>query len=463
MGKALHEDDLFSELLMFEGPTQMFVRQEFYLDVLHHFSQCAAKNNLKIFLKLDGSSTLELTWDSTSSTTITKAEKTTLNALSKLVNSTVMDIINEVTENPLRTAEIVRQGKKAGMQSSDATSRCFEHLDEAELLGRRSPKPDVMPENEMLSLSAGRKDEAEEKEEEIDIEELLGKDASPAPTERSSHHTQESRLHSASIKHECSCGNVDQGLYCQPDCQHWAVEENRNSTRRPETPMEVTPEASFILPYHLIESIVEGLVSQLEATFDVNIPGIYLCDRLVDNVVKGLEKLTEKKIIHGRSRQHWSTNDTTISNIVDEAHDILAQKRYLRAAWYEDEMAVAYMTVILSAVVFDYTMVHVKAQTSDCTPYGSRAESCSPVNSEKELIQACASTTDSDDSSTEMRPGTYLVEREDSDQGDIDEDLIEERRSPSLPPRQETPKAKRGRSLLSRIRASLSRIFRRKK
>lgn len=349
------------------------------------------------------------------------------------------------------------------MQSSDVPSRCFEQLDEAELLGRTTPKPDVMPENDMLSPSAGSWDEAEEKEEEIDIEELLGKDESPAPTERSSHHAQESRLHSASIKPECSSGNVDQGLYCQPDCQNWAVEGNRNSTRRPETSMGEITEASFILPYHLIENIVDGLVSQLEDTFDVNIPGIYLCDKLVDNVVKGLEKLTEKRIIHCRSRQHWSTNDTTISNIVHEAHDILAQKRYLRAAWYEDEMAVAYMTAILSAVVFDYTTVRVNAQKSDCTPYGSRAESCSPVNSEKELIQACASTTGSDDSPIDMRPGTYLVEGEDSDQGEIDEDLIEERRSPSPPPREETPKAKRGRSLLSRIRASLSRIFRRKK
>lgn len=112
MGKTFPVDYLCLELLcqMF---TEIPARWEFYMSVLQYFCRRAAENHLKLFLKLPRTpheDRMEENWHSVVPRTMTKAERRTLNILSKIVTDRIMKIVDQATENPLRAAEIVRQG-----------------------------------------------------------------------------------------------------------------------------------------------------------------------------------------------------------------------------------------------------------------------------------------------------------------------------------------------------------------
>ncbi len=112
MGKTFPVDYLCLELLhqMF---TEIPARWEFYMTVLQCFCRRAAENHLKLFLKLPCSpheERMEEKWHSVVPRAMTKAERRTLNILSKTVTDMIMKIVDQATENPLRAAEIVRQG-----------------------------------------------------------------------------------------------------------------------------------------------------------------------------------------------------------------------------------------------------------------------------------------------------------------------------------------------------------------
>lgn len=75
----------------------------------------------------------------------------------------------------------------------------------------------------------------------------------------------------------------------------------------------------------------------------------------------------------------------------------MAHKNYLKSVWHENEIAVSYLTAVLSAVILDYTLVHPKAQNNGLTSesftlWRRRAGSCTPrvgnqFSVEKELMQ----------------------------------------------------------------------------
>lgn len=98
--------------------TEIPARWEFYMDVLKYFCQRAAENHLKLFLKLPRTpheNHMEENLHSVGPRTMTKAERRTLNILSKTVTDMIMNIVDQATENPLRAAEIVRKGKSQNL------------------------------------------------------------------------------------------------------------------------------------------------------------------------------------------------------------------------------------------------------------------------------------------------------------------------------------------------------------
>lgn len=162
---------------------------------------------------------------------------------------------------------------------------------------------------------------------------------------------------------------------------------------------------------------------------------------------------------------------------VNEAHGNLTQKNYLKAVWHETEMAVIYLTAILSAVILDYMVVRPKAQKNNLTSEsftlcGSNTGSWNPpvINEfciENEMMQACAaspSPVEDIDSSlcnpaqasiNDMRSGKYW----DSGHGEIDELCCEDQRLDSEKPlspalRDVTPKVKK-----KGIQVYLSKLF----
>lgn len=330
---------------------------------------------------------------------------------------------NEVL-GPSSETKLEAQDSEQKVALENVISNCCEELYELKSLRSKTPRPDIMHENEVFRPSSGIKLEALDSEQEVEIEDVHDE----APFERSSQRGTEEE--------------ASQGL---------------------------------TLPYHLLQSVVDGLLAKLEATYHVDIFGIYFSEALVASLAKGLAHLEGINVTScSLSNKCFPDENNTVLQIVNEAHGILTQKNYLKAVWDETEMAVIYLTAILSAVILDYMVMCPKAQKNDVTSesftlWGSNTGSWNPpVNNEfcieKELIQACAaspSPVEDIDSSlcntaqASIRSGKY----QDSVLGEIHELCCEDQRldsdkslSPAL--RYVTPKVKK-----KGIQVSLSKLF----
>ncbi|XP_016347244.1 uncharacterized protein LOC107692612 [Sinocyclocheilus anshuiensis] len=456
MGKTFPVDYLCLELLrqMF---TEIPARWEFYMDVLKYFCRWAAENHLKLFLKLPRTpheDRMEENWHSVGPRTMTKAERRTLDILSKTVTDMIMNIVDQATENPLRAAEIVRQGKKSGAQSTE----------ESEFWGSKSPKPDIVPENEVLGPSSGIKVEDLDSEEELELEDVVSKcfeelyelkrlkSETPKP-----YIIPENELFTPRPGIKKKTFDSEQKMELEDILDEAPFERSSQSGTEEEEITEASQGLTY-LPYHLVESVVNGLLAKFEVA---DIFAIYLSDALVSNLVKGLANLAGINVATCSLRNKCLPDENHIVlQIVNEAHGILAHKNYLKSVWHENEIAVSYLTAVLSAVILDYTLVRPKARNNGLTSesltlWRWKAGSCTPRISNQFSVEKELMHDDTDSSlCNAAQASANEMSFKDCDQEEIDEDPRPDcHKSAGTAFRDVTLKAKRG------IQASLSKLF----
>ncbi|KAK9980689.1 hypothetical protein ABG768_000280 [Culter alburnus] len=125
------------------------------------------------------------------------------------------------------------------VELENVNSNCCEELYESKCLRSKTPKPDIMHENEVFRPSSGIKLEALDSEQEVELEDVH-----------------------------------DEALF--------------ESSSQPGTEEEASE--SLTLPYNLLESVVDGLLAKLKATYHVDIFGIYFSEALVASLCKGTGK-----------------------------------------------------------------------------------------------------------------------------------------------------------------------------
>ncbi|XP_073722242.1 uncharacterized protein [Misgurnus anguillicaudatus] len=147
-------------------------------------------------------------------------------------------------------------------------------------------------------------------------------------------------------------------------CREETVKEETSSFRAAELPA-ANPQG-FILPQHFIESVIDGLLTTLQSTYNISVPGLYLYDVLFNKLVQELGNLARVHVVKN-IQQLFHNEDEIVLRIVNEAHAIVKDKGYLRAAWQDHEMSVNYLTTVVSAVILDYTVLGGWNQKTDQT------------------------------------------------------------------------------------------------
>ncbi|XP_065109994.1 uncharacterized protein [Paramisgurnus dabryanus] len=520
MGKAYPLKYLCSET---NTEAQNSSRWEFYWSVLHHFFQQAAKNHVGSFLGLpdillqDGPSNMEEIWQACGLETMTNAERTSLNVLTKIVTDIGMDKISDAIKDPLCSAEIVRQGEKSLAQYFNVATSRREEPERPEVLGsslkpatpepenvfnpspeiqaeslktaedeqlkeihgrssssadalldldkeleellRSSPKPATPEPTKVFSSSApiqleplksykvsepknlpGESSAPTRKlldiddlfEQELDelegwgcstklgtpepklvvhlpgessldreLEELLrsSKSATPEPTNVNSlrakihaesppsredievEHTNpaptdsppqlEDSLHQSQaptgkrrrkLKNRCK-GPVSQGRR-EKRHREETMKEETSLFRASELP--IAKPQGFILPQQFLGRVIDGLLTKLQCTYNISVPGIYLYDVIFSKLVQELGNLARVHVVKN-IQQLFHNEDEIVLRIINEAHAIVKDKGYLRAAWQDHEMSVNYLTTVVSAVILDYTVLGGWNQKTDQT------------------------------------------------------------------------------------------------
>ncbi len=349
---------------------------------------------------------------------------------------------------------VVLLGKKSAAQSTE----------ESAFLERNTPKPDIVPEKEVLGPSSGIKLEDLDSEEELELEDVVSKCFEELYELK--------RLNSETPKPYIIPKNelftprpgikkktFDSGQKMElDDVLDEAPFERSSQSSTEEEEITEASQCLTYLPYHLVESVVNGLLAKFE---DTDIFGIYLSDALVSSLVKGLANLAGINVVPWSLRNKCIPDENDIVlQIVNEAHGILAQKNYLKSVWHENEIAVRYLTAILSAVIIDYTLVRPKAHKNGLTSesftlWRWKAGSSTPIVSNQFSVHQEQMQNDVDSSlCNAARASTNEMSLKDCDQEETDEDPrpdCDESLGPAL--RGFTLKLKRG------IQASLSKLF----
>ncbi|KAI7810450.1 hypothetical protein IRJ41_001798, partial [Triplophysa rosa] len=140
MGKNLPVDDMKKHI----QPQSFILCWEFYMTVVHYFCQRASWHHMESLLGLPHTIQDDL------SGSMTKAERTTLNVLTKTLTDTVTDMISEATEHPFWIADIIRQGQ-ISVSRGAGVENCFKEFDE--LSGRSSSEPATPKSEKVFSPS----------------------------------------------------------------------------------------------------------------------------------------------------------------------------------------------------------------------------------------------------------------------------------------------------------------------
>lgn len=349
---------------------------------------------------------------------------------------------------------VVLLGKKSAAQSTE----------ESEFLGRNTPKPDIVPENEVLGPSSGIKLEDLDSEEELELEDVVSKcfeelyelkrlkSETPKPCIIPKNELFTPR---PGIKKKTFDSEQKMEL---DDVLDEAPFERSSQPGAEEEEITEASQCLTYLPYHLVEGVVNGLLAKFEVT---DIFGIYLSDALVSSLVKGLANLAGINVATCSLRNKCIPDENDIVlQIVNEAHGILAHKNYLKSVWHENEIAVSYLTAILSAVIIDYTLVRPKTQKNGLTSesftlWRWKAGSCTPIISNQFSVDKELTQNDVESSlCNAARASTNEMSLKDCDQEETDEDPRPDcDESLGLALRDFTLKLKRG------IQASLSKLF----
>ncbi|KAI7789874.1 hypothetical protein IRJ41_008358, partial [Triplophysa rosa] len=123
MGKNFPVDDMENN----SQARPFKLRWEFFMSVLHYFCQWASWHHMESFLELPHTLQDDL------GGSMTKAERTTLNVLTKKLTDTVTDMIGEATEHPFWVAEMMKQGSASLTNDADVESSCSEETPDSEV------------------------------------------------------------------------------------------------------------------------------------------------------------------------------------------------------------------------------------------------------------------------------------------------------------------------------------------
>nr|XP_055028822.1 uncharacterized protein LOC129417947 [Misgurnus anguillicaudatus] len=146
--------------------------------------------------------------------------------------------------------------------------------------------------------------------------------------------------------------------------QEETMTEETSSFRAAEWP-SANPQG-LILPQHFLESVIDGLLTKLQSTYNISVPGIHLYDVIFNKLVQELGNLARVHVVKN-IQQLFHNEDEIVLRIVNEVHAIVKDKGYLRAAWQDHEMSVNYLTTVVSAVILDYTVLGGWNQKTDQT------------------------------------------------------------------------------------------------
>lgn len=202
------------------------------------------------------------------------------------------------------------------------------------------------------------------------------------------------------------------------------------------------PEAShtLTLPFHLLESVVEGLLEKLDI-LDTD-----LSETLVSSLIKALASLAG---INVDVCTAGSFTEDTVLQIRNEALGLLAHKVNLKTMKrHENNLVVGYVTAVLSAAIINYTVMHPEAlkSYSNESLTGSNAE----FSVKKDLMERCAASPSTCKSISEM----YLhSDRKETDERCSGDQKAGADTSPNSALIDVRPRVKRG------IQGSLSKLF----